>query len=181
MMRAILKNALGIAGGLVRTITGGPLMTYVAAFVIGALLIHAVLQAQRLSACKTAHAEYVASVEKSASTGSAKALDKSQTAANEAQALDTTHEKELDDAKAAADRLRDDLAAARQQLRKRFTCPSTRAPRMPGVAAAAGQADEGAGLRPEDAGFLVGTGDACDADIRALQALALSYRKACNG
>lgn len=180
MIRRLLSSVTGIGAGALRVISGGPWLTYIIVALIGALAIYAAVQRAQLANCKTQHAEYVAEIERAQSAAAASTAQQTATAVEETGRIDTTHDQELDHAQAAADALRSDLAAARQQLRQRFTC-AARSASLPGAASAARPADEAAGLRPDDAGFLVGTADRADADIRALQALVLSYRKACNG
>ena len=157
MIRALLTG-LSSASGLLR----GVAVTAITVLAIWVLCLRA-----ELAICKGEHARAQADAVAAALTAT--------TAAAEQMALtDAIHEEELEHARQAAENLRADLADSRQRLRQRFTCP-----RLPGAATAPGQTDEAAGLRPEDAAFLVGASEACDADIRALQAIILNDRKIC--
>lgn len=79
------------------------------------------------------------------------------------------YEQEKADAQAAADSTIADLRSGTVRLRKHWQgCVATAA--LSRAAASAAVADDGAELREQGAGDLVSVGEACDAQIRGLQA-----------
>lgn len=179
----VVKGAVGAVGTVTGGLLAGPTrwLTLIALVVIVAQALHAGRLKSQLAGCRADHAEFVAAQERAARAVTDQQLRDTRIVAADVATVDTTHQQELDHAHAESERLRADLAAERQRLRQRFTCPPDGRPRLPGAAGATGLADAPAGLRPEDAGVLVGTADACDADIKGLQALVRAYRSACNG
>jgi hypothetical protein len=93
--------------------------------------------------------------------------------------LDAQHQQELADAQRSSDRVIADLQSGALRLRQRLAAAAAAGAGHTGAAAASSGADEGTGLRPEDAGFLVRLADSADADIRALQAVVLDDRQLC--
>jgi hypothetical protein len=82
------------------------------------------------------------------------------------------YERDKTDAQAEYDRNIADLRSGQLRLRKRWTCP-----RVPNVAASAGQPDGDAALRQQDASDLVRLAAEADAQIRGLQAVLTGERK----
>jgi hypothetical protein len=93
--------------------------------------------------------------------------------------LDANYQKELSDAKAATDATIAELHAGTVRLRSRFKCPAAHpasVPSAPQAGASAAGADDGAGLQPADAGFLVQLARDADAKVRALQSILRNER-----
>lgn len=89
-----------------------------------------------------------------------------------ANAVAAQHEKDKADAQAASDRLVADLRAGNQRLHVRWQA-AIATNELSATAAAATLADGGAADRYESAGRIIGTADACDAQVKGLQAFAL--------
>jgi prophage endopeptidase len=99
-------------------------------------------------------------------------------------ALDAQHTKEMNDAKADADRTIADLRAGTLRLRERFTCPaSTRtvpATAQAGTGTSLGDGAAAHGLQREDAEFLVRESAAATNEalkLKACQAIIMGDRK----
>ena len=91
--------------------------------------------------------------------------------AAKASAVAAQYEKDKADAKAASDRLVSDLRAGNQRLHDRWQAAIATG-ELSAAAAAASIADGGAASRYESAGRAIGAADACDAQVRGLQAFA---------
>ena len=91
--------------------------------------------------------------------------------AAKASAVAAQYEKEKADAQAASDRLVADLRAGNQRLHDRWQAAIATG-ELSAAAAAASIADGGAAGRYESAGRAIGAADACDAQVRGLQAFA---------
>ncbi|SBV37843.1 conserved hypothetical protein [uncultured Stenotrophomonas sp.] len=88
-----------------------------------------------------------------------------------ASAVAARYEKDKADAQAASDRLVADLRAGNQRLHARWQAAIATS-ELSAAAAAASIADGGAASRYESAGRAIGAADACDAQVRGLQAFA---------
>ncbi len=91
--------------------------------------------------------------------------------AAKASAVAAQYEKDKADAQAASDRLVSDLRAGNQRLHDRWQAAIATG-ELSAAAAAASIADGGAAGRYESAGRAIGAADACDAQVRGLQAFA---------
>lgn len=113
---------------------------------------------------------------KAAADVSVKAAKKAETKQAEAlAAIAATHQKELTDADRTHDRVVADLRAGNLRLRDHWQgAGCDRGGDLPGAAADPGVADDPAELRNQGAADLVRLFDAADADIRALQAAAVT-------
>ena len=94
------------------------------------------------------------------------------TNAKAANAVAAQHERDKADAQVASDRLVADLRAGNQRLHVRWQAAIATS-ELSAAAAAAAIADGGAADRYESAGRIIGTADACDAQVKGLQAFAL--------
>lgn len=92
--------------------------------------------------------------------------------AAKASALAAQYEKDKADAQAVSDRLVVDLRAGNQRLHQRWQAAIATSELSAAAATAAG-ADDGAADRYESAGRAIGAADACDAQVKGLQAFAL--------
>jgi len=87
-------------------------------------------------------------------------------------AVAAQYEKDRADAQAASDRLVADLRAGNQRLHDRWQAAIATG-ELSAAASASALADGGAADRYESAGRIIGIADACDAQVRGLQAFAL--------
>lgn len=93
------------------------------------------------------------------------------TNAKAANAVAAQHEKDKADAQAASDRLVADLRGGNQRLHVRWQAANA-TNELSAAAAATAVADGGAADRYESAGRAIGAADACDAQVKGLQAFA---------
>lgn len=92
-------------------------------------------------------------------------------------AIDARHQKEMNDAKATADRVAAGLRAGNLRLRAEWSCTPALAAEVSKAAAGAGSADGAAELRAKGAGDLIGNADEADATVRGLQAVLKAERQ----
>ena len=92
--------------------------------------------------------------------------------AAKASAVAAQYEKDKADAQAASDRLVADLRAGNQRLHVRWQAAIATG-ELSASASASALADGGAADRYESAGRTIGAADACDAQVKGLQAFAL--------
>jgi hypothetical protein len=92
--------------------------------------------------------------------------------AAKASAVAAQYEKDKADAQAASDRLVADLRSGNQRLHDRWQAAIATSELSAAVAAGA-VADGGADDRHQSAGRIIGAADACDAQVKGLQAFAL--------
>lgn len=176
MIGSLVKLGSGAMGKLTGLSLPVCLLPAIALSVIGVQQIALMSSRTQLAQHKAMHAEHLAA--DATATADAQAAARAAESANGAAmaAID----KQLTEEKARADQtitaLRADLDAGRVRLRSRFTCPTDDGLPTPGAASSAG--DGGSGLRSGDAQFLVRLADACDARIRATQAVIRADRKA---
>jgi prophage endopeptidase len=126
---------------------------------------------------KRTHAEELAKAHQERADAEQRARDIEAQRAADMAALDAQHTKEMNDAKADADRTIADLRAGTLRLRERFTCPASTAAGTAGQAGTStslGDAAARYGLQPEDAEFLLSEAERADevtVQLRACQAI----------
>jgi len=121
---------------------------------------------------KEQQAEALAAANKAAADAQQAARNTEEKRVADMSALDAQYTKEMNDAKANADRVIADLRSGAVQLRQRFTCKpgSTSATGKAGASASLGVGQPACGLSAEDAGFLVSEAKRADSVVVQLQA-----------
>lgn len=186
MLPGLLSLVTGTVGKLTGSLLASPLrwLLLLALLVIAAQALQAGRLKLQLAEAREQRALVIAAAFEQAQRATQDARAREASLRGEIATLTQQHQEALSHAQERAAALSDDLRRGAVRVRRELCEPApTAADRVhpPGPAGARVLADAGAGLREHPAAAAVGTGARADAQVRALQALALSYRKACNG